>query len=115
MNRYRFHSGIDLPSWHGAPIYATASGTVKKTGWLADYGYHVEIDHGYGFTTLYGHNSANLVEPGQQVQKGQIIGRVGSTGLSEGNHCHYEVRYYDRPVDPNRFLNLNIFTASTGF
>ena len=115
LNRPRFHSGIDLPSWYGAPIYATAAGTVRNVGWLTGYGYHIEIDHGYGFTTLYGHNSVNLVTAGQKVAKGQIIARVGSSGLSEGPHCHYEVRYYDRPTDPTRFLNLNIFTASHSF
>ena len=111
LNALRFHSGVDLPSWHGAPIYATASGTVKSAGWSAGYGYNVEIDHGGGFITLYGHNSVNLVEVGQVVEKGQLIARVGSTGLAAGNHCHYEVHYYDRPVDPTRFLNLNVFTA----
>ena len=112
LNALRFHSGVDLPSWHGAPIYATASGTVKKSGWSSGFGYNIEIDHGSGFKTIYGHNSANLVEEGERVEKGQLIGRVGATGLAEGNHCHYEVHYYDRPVDPTRFLNLNVFTAN---
>ncbi|MDR1997787.1 MAG: M23 family metallopeptidase [Candidatus Margulisbacteria bacterium] len=115
LRSMRFHSGIDLPSWHGAPIYATAAGTVKKIGWSAGYGNFVEVDHGAGFSTLYGHNSTNLVEAGQQVRKGQLIARVGSTGLSEGDHCHYEVHYYDRPVNPVKFLNLNIFTANHNF
>ncbi|MDR2430698.1 MAG: peptidoglycan DD-metalloendopeptidase family protein [Candidatus Margulisbacteria bacterium] len=115
LSAVRFHSGVDLPSWRGAPIYATASGTVKKTGWSNGYGWYVELAHQGGFSTLYGHNSVNLVEAGQKIRKGQLIARVGSTGLSEGDHCHYEVRYYDRPVDPVRFLNLNIFTANLDF
>jgi murein DD-endopeptidase MepM/ murein hydrolase activator NlpD len=112
-NAPRFHRGVDLPAWHGAPIYATAAGTVKNSGWSTSLGYYVEIEHSSGFSTLYGHNSANLVAAGQKVEKGQFIARVGSTGLSNGNHCHYEVHYYNRPVNPTRFLNLNVFTAQS--
>ncbi|GBR77650.1 putative metalloendopeptidase [Candidatus Termititenax dinenymphae] len=108
----RFHSGVDLPSWHGAPIHATAAGTVKNAGWSSSYGYYIEIDHGGGFSTLYGHNSANLVTANQQIDKNQLIAYVGATGLAAGDHCHYEVHYFNRPVDPGRFLNLNIFTAN---
>jgi murein DD-endopeptidase MepM/ murein hydrolase activator NlpD len=72
----------------------------------------VKIDHGYGFSTIYGHNSQNIVAVGQNVVKGQQIAKAGATGLVTGVHCHYEVRYFDRPVNPQRFLNLNIFSAS---
>lgn len=112
LRHVRFHTGVDIPSWYGAPIYATASGTVIKSGWLGGYGNRIEIDHGYGFSTIYAHNEKNLVEVGQYVYKGQVIGKVGATGLAQGPHTHYEVRYFDRPVNPERFLNLNIFTAS---
>ncbi|MDR1453487.1 MAG: M23 family metallopeptidase [Candidatus Margulisbacteria bacterium] len=110
-NAPRFHRGVDLPAWHGAPIYAAAAGVVINSGWSTSLGYYVEIEHSSGFSTLYGHNSANLAAAGQKVEKGQLIARVGSTGLSNGNHCHYEVHYYNRPVNPTRFLNLNVFTA----
>ncbi|MDR1114362.1 MAG: peptidoglycan DD-metalloendopeptidase family protein, partial [Candidatus Margulisbacteria bacterium] len=86
-NVTRFHRGVDLPAWHGAPIHATAAGAVKDSGWSSSLGYYVEIEHSSGFSTLYGHNSANLVAAGQKVEKGQLIARVGSTGLSNGNHC----------------------------
>ncbi|GBR72316.1 putative metalloendopeptidase [Candidatus Termititenax spirochaetophilus] len=113
LNVHRMHYGVDLPSWHGAPIHSTASGTVKRVGWNAyGYGNYIEIDHGNGFSTLYGHNSENLVEEGDVVEKGQLIAKVGSTGLAAGDHCHYEVHYFDRPVNPVRFLNLNVFTAN---
>ena len=112
LGHVRFHTGVDLPAWYGTPIYATAAGTVIKSGWLGGYGNRVEIDHGYGFSTIYGHCEQLLVDVGQYVYKGQIIAKVGATGLAQGPHCHYEVRYFDRPVNPERFLNLNIFTAS---
>lgn len=112
LRHVRFHTGVDIPSWYGAPIYATAAGTVVKSGWLGGYGNRIEVDHGYGFSTMYAHNEQNLVEVGQYVYKGQIIGKVGASGLAQGPHVHYEVRYFDRPVNPERFLNLNIFTAS---
>ena len=112
LRHVRFHTGVDIPAWYGAPIYATAAGTVVKSGWLGGYGNRVEIDHGYGFSTLYGHCETLLVDVGQYVYKGQLIAKVGSTGLAQGPHTHYEVRYFDRPVNPVRFLNLNIFSAS---
>ncbi len=112
LRHVRFHTGVDIPSWYGAPIYATAAGTIVKAGWLGGYGNRIEIDHGYGFSTVYAHNESLLVDIGQYVYKGQVIAKVGTTGLSQGPHCHYEVRYFDRPVNPDRFLSLNIFTAS---
>jgi murein DD-endopeptidase MepM/ murein hydrolase activator NlpD len=108
----RFHTGMDLPTWYGAPIRATAAGTIKDAGWMGGYGRRVSIDHGYGFSTVYGHNSQLLVEPGQHVYKGQTIALAGQTGLAQGVHCHYEVRFLGRPINPDNFLNLNIFTAS---
>ena len=108
----RFHSGNDIPSWKNAPIRATAAGTVTMVGWYGGYGRRIKVDHGYGFSTIYAHNNKNLVRVGQKVRKGQIIGLVGRTGLAQGNHVHYEVRFLNRPINPNNFLNLNIFTAS---
>lgn len=108
----RFHTGLDLPTWYGAPVRATASGTVKEAGWMGGYGRRVVIDHGYGFSTVYAHNSQLLVAPGQHVYKGQTLALAGQTGLAQGVHCHYEVRFLGRPINPENFLNLNIFTAS---
>jgi murein DD-endopeptidase MepM/ murein hydrolase activator NlpD len=99
------HPGIDLAGDHGDPIYATADGTVLRAGWNSGgYGNLVEIDHGRGITTRYGHMSAILVRSGQHVTRGQQIGRMGSTGRSTGDHLHYEVRIDGRAVNPIPFM-----------
>ena len=100
-----FHPGIDLAGSYGTPIYATADGTVIRSGWNSGgYGNMVEIDHGRGIATRYGHMSAVLVRAGDHVTRGQQIGRMGSTGRSTGNHLHYEVRIDGRPVNPIPFM-----------
>lgn len=99
------HPGIDLAGSYGSPIYATADGTVLRSGWNSGgYGNLVEIDHGRGITTRYGHLSAILVRPGDRIARGQLIGRMGSTGRSTGNHLHYEVRIDGRAVNPIPFM-----------
>jgi murein DD-endopeptidase MepM/ murein hydrolase activator NlpD len=99
------HPGIDLAGSYGTPIYATADGVVTRAGWNnGGYGNMVEIDHGRGITTRYGHMSAVLVHEGDHVTRGQQVGRMGSTGRSTGNHLHYEVRIDGRPVNPIPFM-----------
>jgi murein DD-endopeptidase MepM/ murein hydrolase activator NlpD len=99
------HPGIDLAGSFGTPVYATADGTVLRAGWNnGGYGNLVELDHGRGITTRYGHMSAILVHAGDHVARGQQIGRMGSTGRSTGNHLHYEVRIDGRPVNPIPFM-----------
>ncbi|HVM22165.1 MAG TPA: peptidoglycan DD-metalloendopeptidase family protein [Sphingomicrobium sp.] len=99
------HPGIDLAGPHGTPIYATAEGTVLRAGWNSGgYGNLVELDHGRGITTRYGHLSAVLVASGAKVSRGDLIGRMGSTGRSTGNHLHYEVRIDGRAVNPIPFM-----------
>jgi murein DD-endopeptidase MepM/ murein hydrolase activator NlpD len=99
------HPGIDLAGTYGTPIYATADGTVLRAGWNSGgYGNLVEIDHGRGITTRYGHMSAILVQAGDHITRGQQIGRMGSTGRSTGNHLHYEVRIDGRAVNPIPFM-----------
>jgi murein DD-endopeptidase MepM/ murein hydrolase activator NlpD len=99
------HPGIDLAGAYGTPIYATADGTVVRAGWNnGGYGNLVEIDHGRGISTRYGHMSAILVHEGDHVTRGEQIGRMGSTGRSTGNHLHYEVRIDGRPVNPIPFM-----------
>ena len=99
------HPGIDLAGAYGTPIYATADGTVVRAGWNSGgYGNLVELDHGRGITTRYGHMSAILVKAGEHVTRGQQIGRMGSTGRSTGNHLHYEVRIDGRAVNPIPFM-----------
>ncbi len=106
-----FHSGIDINASHGAPIRATADGTVSLSSWKTGYGKTVMLDHGYGTQTLYGHCSSLLVVAGQKVKKGQLIARVGTTGYATGPHVHYEVIKNGRAVDPYPYLNLNFLSA----
>jgi len=100
----RLHEGIDLSARKGTPIYATADGTVLQAGYRAGgFGKKVLLDHGFGYQTLYGHCNEVLVKPGQKVKRGEVIARVGSTGLSKAPHLHYEVHVNGRPVDPINF------------
>ena len=98
------HKGIDIANSYGTPIYAADGGTVTYAGWMGGYGYLVQINHGNGYVTYYGHNSSLLVSVGQHVYKGQQIARMGSTGNSTGNHCHFEVRYNGVAKNPLNYL-----------
>jgi len=109
---HRFHAGVDIPSWEGNRVRATADGVVHFSGWASGYGNMVMIDHPSGHRTVYGHNQRNFVSRGERVKKGQVIATVGSTGLSTAPHVHYEVQFRGRPVNPEPFLNVDIRTAS---
>ena len=99
------HAGIDLAGPVGTPIHATADGIVSEAGYNnGGYGNLVKINHGRGIETRYGHLSAMAVSPGQRVTRGQMIGRMGSTGRSTGSHLHYEVRIDGRAVNPIPFM-----------
>ena len=98
------HAGIDLAGPIGTPIYATADGVVARGEWANGYGNLVEIDHGRGIATRYGHLSAILVHAGDRVKRGQVIARMGSTGRSTGSHLHYEVRLDGHAVNPVPYL-----------
>lgn len=99
-----FHPGMDFASPEGTEIYATGDGVVLRADNMAQgYGNHVVLDHGYGYETLYGHMSKMAVRAGQQVKRGQLIGYVGSTGLSTAPHVHYEVRKNGQVVNPINF------------
>lgn len=108
FRRHDFHKGIDIVSFWGAPIYATADGFVIFTGWKSGYGKTIEISHGRGISTLYAHLSVIKVNSGTYVKKGQIIGLVGSTGTSIGPHLHYEVRKNGIAVNPIPYLNVDL-------
>jgi murein DD-endopeptidase MepM/ murein hydrolase activator NlpD len=94
------HGGIDLAAATGTPVLATADGVVGVAGWRGGYGMLVAIDHAGAVQTRYGHLSVLHVRPGDVVERGQVIGRSGSTGRSTGPHVHYEVRIGGYPVDP---------------
>ena len=99
------HMGIDLAGPMGTPIYATADGVVSASGYNnGGYGNLIKLDHGRGIETRYGHLSAMLVAAGQRVIRGQLIGRMGSTGRSTGSHLHYEVRIEGKAVNPIPFM-----------
>ena len=100
-----FHPGIDIADDYGTPIVAAASGLVIEAGWNSGgYGNMVDVDHGNGIVTRYGHAEAVAVSAGQYVEKGQIIAYMGSTGFSTGPHLHYEVRINDQAVNPAGYL-----------
>lgn len=101
----RLHAGIDIANDIGTPIRAAHAGQVLSTGWDGGYGYTIVIDHGQDYTSLYGHLDSYAVTPGQYVQTGQFIGRMGNTGNSTGPHLHFEVRVNNKPVNPMSYLN----------
>jgi murein DD-endopeptidase MepM/ murein hydrolase activator NlpD len=100
-----FHEGIDICNSFGTPVLATARGTVIHAGTLGNFGRTIEIEHGNGITTLFGHLSKIYVKVGQTVNRGEKIGLMGNTGMSTGPHVHYEVRIHDQPVNPKPYLS----------
>ncbi len=99
-----FHSGLDMAGPTGAKIHSTAAGVVVSAGRNGAYGNAIDIDHGFGVVTRYGHLSEILVKEGQKISKNEVIGIQGSTGRSTGAHLHYEVRYHDQAMNPKNFL-----------
>ncbi|TPJ66501.1 M23 family metallopeptidase [Mesorhizobium sp. B2-7-1] len=100
------HTGMDFRAPIGMPAKVTAAGTVTRAGWAGGYGRMVEVDHGNGFATRYGHLSEIDVAVGQKLAAGDVIGKTGSSGRSTGPHLHYEVRHDGEAVDPLRFLTV---------
>jgi len=107
----RFHAGMDFTAPTGTNIYATANGSVMSAGWKQGYGNCVEINHGFGYVTLYGHMSAIKVRMGQPVKRGDVIGLVGSTGKSTGPHLHYEVHLRGEIMNPANYYYLDLSPA----
>lgn len=101
---YEFHAGMDIDGERGDLVVAPGNGTVVEAGWKGGYGNMIEIDHGNGLTTRYGHLSKIEVAQGDSVTRGQLIGQIGSTGRSTGPHLHYELRVNERPINPRFFL-----------
>ncbi len=112
LGRLALHPGVDLAEAFGADIRAAAAGRIVHAGPAGGYGIMVEIDHGNGLATRYAHMSEALVEEGQEVDKGAVLGRLGSTGRSTGPHLHYEVRVDGEPVDPERYLRAGADLAA---
>ena len=108
LGRPAMHTGLDFRASTGDPVRATANGKVVSSGWTGGYGRMVEIDHGNGLATRYGHMSEINVRVGDQIKIGQVIGAVGSTGRSTGPHLHYETRIDGEAVDPQKFLRAGV-------
>lgn len=100
----RMHQGVDIRGALGTPVYATADGVVARAEWSGGYGNLVEINHGNGMETRYGHLSRLIAQPNEFVRRGQLIGLMGSTGRSTGSHLHYEVRIAGNAVNPLPYL-----------
>lgn len=112
LGRPAMHTGLDFRAATGDPVRATANGKVASSGWQGGYGRMVEIDHGNGLSTRYGHLSEINVKVGDIVKIGQVIGAVGSTGRSTGPHLHYETRIDGDAVDPQKFLRAGVRLSS---
>ena len=104
----KFHEGLDFAASTGTDVFATGDGKVMVAGREKGYGNCVDISHGYNYLTRYAHLSEVLVKPGEEVKRGQLIGKVGSTGKSTGPHLHYEVRYKDVPQNPVNFYFMDL-------
>ena len=103
----RPHNGLDFTAPHGSPVYATGDAVVMYTG-FSTYGNVIYLDHGFGFETRYAHLTRYVVEPGQVIKRGQIIGYVGNTGLSAAPHLHYEVHYKNVAINPINFFQRDL-------
>lgn len=107
----RFHEGMDFTAPSGTDIYATGNGTVVSAGWQQGYGNCVDINHGFGYVTRYGHMSKIIARTGQKVKRGDVIGLVGSTGKSTGPHLHYEVHLRGVVMNPQNYYFLDLSPA----
>jgi len=103
-NRPLPHPGVDISAPRGTSIYAAAKGRVIRAGWVVGYGLTIEIDHGFGYVTLYGHASELVASQDEEVQRGDVIARVGSTGIATSPHLHYEVRVQGIAQNPANFI-----------
>lgn len=105
---WRKHEGVDLAAPKGTPVYATGNAVVREARWRNGYGNLIELNHGFGYKTRYGHLHKMYVKEGDSVTRGQVIGEVGNTGVSEGSHLHYEVRFRDNTVNPIHYFNKDM-------
>jgi len=103
-----FHSGVDISVPYGTPVHASADGVVMFAEVMSGYGNLINVDHGHGLSTRYGHLSGFAVSDGQHVHRGQVIGYVGATGRATSPHLHYEVRIQEVPVNPHKYLRMSL-------
>lgn len=103
-SQQEYHNGIDIAVWYNTPVIAAASGKVIFVGWNGGYGWSVEIEHGYGYSTYYAHLNKIKVDKGDRVDSGEMVGLSGNSGKSTGPHLHYEVRKNGIPKDPRKFI-----------
>lgn len=104
----KFHEGMDFSAAIGTPVFATGDGVILKAGWQQGYGNTIEIDHGYGYKTVYAHLSKIKARKGAKITRGDEIGEVGNTGKSTGPHLHYEVRLKGKPMNPMNYYFLDL-------
>ncbi|MCK9179251.1 MAG: M23 family metallopeptidase [Bacteroides sp.] len=104
----KFHSGMDFSASPGTDVYATGNGVITKAGWETGYGNTIEVDHGFGYKTIYAHLSSIKVKRGSKVVRGEVIGGVGSTGKSTGPHLHYEVHHKGKVVNPVNYYFMDL-------
>ena len=102
-NKKKLHEGDDFSAKRGTEVMSTADGIVKTSRYYGSFGNYIEIDHGNGYVTCYGHLHKRNVKKGQKVERGQLIGQVGNTGRSTASHLHYEIRYKNKTLDPSDF------------
>lgn len=107
------HNGIDFLGDHGAPIYATGDGVVSRSAYFGGFGKTVEIQHGYGYRSLYAHMTKLAVPEKAKVKRGQLIGFMGSTGRSSGTHLHYTIYKNDKAIDPKPYVLVDVEASST--
>ena len=105
---WRMHEGVDLSAPKGTPVYATGNAVVLRACWQPGYGYLIELNHGFGYKTRYGHLSKMHVRAGDSVTRGQVIADVGNSGVSSGAHLHYEVRFRNKTVNPIHYFNKDM-------
>lgn len=111
LHTQRMHDGLDIMANPGTPVHSSGKGTVQFVGVKGGYGLCVEINHGFGYTTVYGHLSQAFVQNGQEVSRGDILAGTGNSGLSTGPHLHYEIHHNGQAMNPAEFMfdDLNIF------
>ena len=109
---WKMHEGVDLAAPKGTPVYATGNGIATMATWKPGYGQVIELNHGFGYKTRYGHLSKMYMSKGDSVTRGQVIGEVGNTGVSSGSHLHYEVRFRDNTINPVHYFNKDISPES---